>query len=113
MSLIIGKGICLTYFETEIKCPICEQIFDASEKMDKAKYPVFNTMCPKCKGKITISIPVFGGVLKCWETNCPPSVKRLETETPNKINGIIPKPPEPFSDDDNDDDSYETSEIFT
>lgn len=87
MSLIMGNGMLVSYFEHEIKCPICEQIFDASSKMDKAKYPVFNTRCPVCKGKITISIPIFGGVLKCWETHCPKTVKRLETVTPNKFNG--------------------------
>lgn len=92
MSLIMGNGMCITYMETEITCPICQQVFDATAKMEKAKYPVFNTKCPKCKGKITISEPIFGGELKCWETNCPPSVKRLKTVTPNKFNGkkVIP-----------------------
>ncbi len=88
MSLIIGNGMCITYTETEIKCPICQQVFDAAKKMDIAQNPIFNMRCPKCKGKITISVPVFGGFTKCWETNCPPSVKRLETITPNNINGI-------------------------
>jgi hypothetical protein len=57
--------------------------------MDKAKYPVFKTKCPKCKGKITISIPIFGGELKCWETECPKEIERLETITPNKVNGKV------------------------
>lgn len=92
MSIIIGNGILLTYGESEITCPICTSVFDASAKMEKAKYPIFNTRCPKCKGKITISEPIFGGVLKCWETECPLTVERLETITPNKVNGI-PVPP--------------------
>ncbi len=65
MSLIIGNGVCISYFETENTCPICDQTFDATAKMDKAKYPVFNTRCPKCKGKITISVPIMGGELEC------------------------------------------------
>jgi transcription elongation factor Elf1 len=89
MSLIIGNNVCITYLETEIECPICNQKFDASTKMDKAKYSVFNTKCEKCKGKITISVPIFGGELICYETNCPKSVERLETTTPNKYNGKI------------------------
>lgn len=106
MSLIIGNGMCITYNETEVECPICTSNFDAGEKMDKAKYPVFKTKCPKCKGKITISVPMFGGELKCWETECPKSVERLETTTPNKINGkVIAKKPY-------DDNSDEPSDIF-
>lgn len=89
MSLIIGNGMCITYMETEITCPICDQVFDASAKMEKAKYPIFNTRCPKCKGKITISEPIFGEILKCWETECPKTVKRLKTITPNRCNGKI------------------------
>ena len=89
MSLIIGNGMCISYAETEITCPICEQVFDASKKMDKAKYLVFNTKCPICKGKITISDPFFGGELKCWETECPKGVERLSTTTPNRYNGRI------------------------
>jgi hypothetical protein len=88
MSLIIGGGMCLSYFESEITCPICEQKFNGSEKMDSAKNPVFNTKCPKCKGKITIKIPLMGGFTECRETNCPPTVKRLATVTPNHVNGI-------------------------
>lgn len=64
------------------------QVWDASAKMEKAKYPLFNTRCLKCKGKITISVPIFGGFLKCWETECPPTVKRLKTITPNHYNNI-------------------------
>lgn len=71
----------------DVTCPICEQTFDASEKMDKAALPVFNMKCPKCKGKITVFIPIMGGNVKCWETNCPATVKRLETITPETING--------------------------
>lgn len=89
MSILTGPGYLITYNETDVRCPICEQLFDASMKMGKAKYPVFNTKCPHCKGKITISEPIFGGQLKCWETNCPKTVKRLETTTPNRVNGKI------------------------
>lgn len=88
MSIITGPNYLITYMETEVHCPICEQTFDASTQIEKAKYPVFNTKCPWCKGKITISTPIYGGNLKCWETNCPKNVKRLETITPNKVNGI-------------------------
>lgn len=100
MSLIIGNGMCITYFENEVTCPICEQVFDASNKMGKARNPIFKTKCPTCKGKITISIPIFGGELKCWETDCPKTVDRLETVTHNKVNGrtVIPKPYDDNSD---------------
>lgn len=101
MSIIIGNGMLLSYDETEGTCPICEQIFDASQKIEKSKHPVFNTRCPKCKGKITISTPVFGGTLKFFETECPATIKRLETETPNKVNGRIPR--NKFFDDNADD----------
>jgi hypothetical protein len=87
MSLIIGNGMCITYWETEIECPICTGHFDASQKISKAKYPCFNMKCPKCKGKITILLPVFGGEIRCWERECPESVERLETVAPFKING--------------------------
>jgi hypothetical protein len=93
MSIIIENGMLITYMETELNCPICGQLFDASKKMDKAKYPVFNTKCPICKGKITIAEPFMGGNLECWETNCPASVERLITVMPNKVNGVpIPEP---------------------
>ena len=91
MSIIAGKGFLLTYVETEVTCPICEQMFDCSERADKAPHPVFNMKCPKCKGKITVFIPIMGGELKFWETECPKTVKRLETTTPNKVNGRMPK----------------------
>lgn len=85
MGVLITKNGLIDFMETEITCPICTGKFDASDKMEKAKYPVFNTKCPKCKGKITISEPIFGGTLKCWETNCPEVVQRLETETPIQV----------------------------
>lgn len=88
MSIWSGKGFLITVVESEVTCPICSQVFDCSAKSEKVKYPVFNMRCPFCKGKITISEPIFGGELKCWETNCPKTVKRLETITENKINGI-------------------------
>jgi len=90
MSVLVGPGYIICYSETEVTCPICEQIFDAGDKISKAKYPVFSTKCPTCKGKITISVGIFGGGLKCWETDCPSSIKRLETITPDKVNGKVP-----------------------
>lgn len=30
----------------------------------------------------------MGGELECWETDCPPTIERLKTITPNKVNGI-------------------------
>lgn len=87
MSIIIGNGMLITYNETEVTCPICTAKFDAGTKMDKAKYPVFKMKCPKCKGKITISVPIYSGEVRCWETECPKNIKRLETVTPNKVNG--------------------------
>lgn len=92
MSLIIGNGICLTYGETNIKCPICTAVFDASAKMARAKYPILNTRCPHCKGKITISEPMYSGELKCWETECPHNVARKTTITKNKVNGRVVSP---------------------
>jgi tRNA G26 N,N-dimethylase Trm1 len=107
MSIWSGKGYLITVIESEVTCPICDQVFDASTKMSKAKYPVFNTKCPFCKGKITISEPIFGGELRCWETNCPKSVKRLETITENKINGIPVSQLIKSEDDDEDDEDDE------
>ena len=83
--------MCITYNETDVECPICTFKFDAGEKMDKAKFPVFKMKCPACKSAIGISIPIFGGNTKCFEWN-PPKTKennRLENITPNKINGNI------------------------
>jgi ssDNA-binding Zn-finger/Zn-ribbon topoisomerase 1 len=89
MSVIIGKGYMISCLETEAQCPICTAKFDVGEKMEKAKYPVFKMKCPKCKGKITVSTPMFSSdKLKCWETECPKNVERLESETPFKVNGI-------------------------
>ncbi len=93
MSIIIGNGMLITYMENEIECPICNQIIDTGRASEKSKYPIFNMRCPKCKGKITISEPIFGGTLKAWETECPKSVKRLKTETLNKVNGKVPYVP--------------------
>jgi hypothetical protein len=88
MSIIIGEGYIVSCLESEVECPICTAKFDAAEKIYKAKYPVFKMKCPKCKGKLTISAPIFSSDnLKCWETECPKNVKRLETETPFKVNG--------------------------
>lgn len=89
MSLIIGNGMCIIYSETGIKCPICTFEFDAGDKMDKAKYPVFKMKCPGCKSAIGISIPIFGGNTKCFEWNAPKTKddNRLENISPNKING--------------------------
>ena len=75
--------------ETEIECPICTYVQDISKKASKAKYPMFDTKCDGCKGKITVLMPIFGGNTKVWETECPPNVDRLETETPFRVNGEI------------------------
>lgn len=85
MGIIAGKGVLITFMETDVTCPICTAVFNASNKIEKAKYPTFNTKCPRCKGKITIATPIFGGRLKCWETNCPAVVERLETETIEQV----------------------------
>ncbi len=104
MSVEIGRGYILSVLETECTCPICEQVFDASDKIEKHKYPIFKTKCPKCKGKITISAPVFSSdLLKCWETECPKNVPRLETVTPFMVNGVPVK--EKLFDENSDDES--------
>lgn len=79
----------LTVNETDLECPICTFVFDASSKMDKAKLPVFKTTCPACKGKIGISIPIFGGTTKCFEWSVPSHVKRMKTVAPFTVNGKI------------------------
>ena len=91
MSLLIGNGMCITYDETEVTCPICTFEWDASEKISKAKYPIFKTKCPACKSKVGISTPIFGGQTKCFEWDAPKTREnnRLETITPNRINGKI------------------------
>ena len=88
MSIIIEKGSIICYDEAELVCPICTGTFDASKKIEKAKYPCFDTKCPLCKGKITILLPIFGGTTKCWETECPESIQRLETVAPFLVNGV-------------------------
>lgn len=87
MSIIIGNGIRLSYFETELECPICTFVFDASAKMHKAKLPVFKTKCPACKGSIGISIGMYGGSTECFEWETSPNVERLKTVAPFKVNG--------------------------
>ena len=91
MSIIIGNGMCITYSESEVTCPICTFEFDASNKMGKAKHFIFKMKCPACKSAIGIRIPVFGGETKCFEWNPPKTVKnnRLENTTPNKVNGVV------------------------
>ena len=91
MSVIIGNGMCITYSETEVKCPICTFEFDIGDKFEKAKQPVFKMKCPACKSKLGISMPIFGGNTECFEWDAPKTEKdnRLKTITPNKINGKI------------------------
>lgn len=93
MSIIAGKGFLITVMETELKCPICTFNFDASDKMDKAKYPTFQTKCPACKGKIGISIPIFGGTTECFEWGTNPKYQ-LRTKAPFTVNDkeVIKKP---------------------
>ncbi len=108
MSVIIGNGMCISYMETEVECPICTFKFDVGEKADKAKYPVFKMRCPACKSWVGVSMPIFGGNTECFEWN-PPKTKKdnqLKTTTPNRVNGkIVTK--KPF----NGDDSLESSEV--
>lgn len=99
--------MCITYSETEVKCPICTFEFDIGERASKAKYPVFKMKCPGCKSWVGISMPIFGGNTKCFEWNKPKtSEPRLENITPNKVNGkvVIKKP--------YDDNSDESEEIY-
>jgi len=107
MSLIIGNGAWITYDESDVECPICTFKFDASDKIEKAKYPTFKTKCPACKGKIGISMPIFGGHTKCFEWDAPTAkaLTRLETETPFKVNGKILPKKKPY-DDNSDESSY-------
>ena len=107
MSLIIGGGMCITYNETEVTCPICTFEFDASDKIAKADIPCFKSKCPACKSAIGISVPIFGGHTECFEWNSPKTkCEKLKTVTPNRINGeIIERKPY-------DDNSDEPSDIF-
>jgi len=86
MGLIVGNGILISTVDTLCTCPICEQQFDVGPKIEKSKTPCFKMRCPKCKGKITVLIPLFSSDgLQCWETDCPPSATRLQTITGPKI----------------------------
>lgn len=87
MSVLAGKGYRITVTETDLTCPICTFKFDASDKIEKSKDVVFKTRCPACKGKIGISLPIFGGTTKCFEWDVPKSVERLETIVPFTVNG--------------------------
>jgi len=107
MSIERGPGYIMTVLDTELQCPICEQTFEAIEKIAKAKLDCFKMKCPVCKGKITVLLPLYSGPTKVCETNCPPNVKRLETETEFKINGIVPPKRKPY-----DDNSDEENELF-
>jgi hypothetical protein len=102
MSIIIGNGMCITYSETEVKCPICTSMFDASDKMEKAKYPVFKMKCPACKGAVGISVPIMGGNTECFEWN--PS-HRITNVTPNRVNGKIVTKKKGYDDNDDEDDN--------
>ncbi len=86
MSIIIGKEFIITVNETDLECPICTAKLDTSEKMDKAKLPVFKMKCPACKSKIGISIPIFGGTTKCFEWETPVGVNKLKTAAPFTVN---------------------------
>ena len=91
MSIIIGNGMCITYMETEVICPICTFEFDVSEKSGKAKYPIFKMKCPACKSAIGIKMPILGGNTECFEWNPPKTVKdnQLKNVMPNKVNGEV------------------------
>ncbi len=88
MSIIAGKGFLITITETELECPICTFKFDASEKIEKARYPTFKTTCPACKGNIGIRTPIFGGTTQCFEWDTLPNVKQLVTKAPFTVNGL-------------------------
>jgi hypothetical protein len=75
----------LTVDETEVECPICTFRFDAESRMAKAKLPVFKMKCPGCKSYIGISLPIFGGVTKCFEWEADATGNRLKTESEFKI----------------------------
>ena len=85
MSVIIGKNYLINVVETKLKCPICTATFEADEQINKAKLPVFKTKCPECKGKIGISLPVFGGTTKCFEWKTPSCIKPIETIAPFEV----------------------------
>lgn len=87
MGIVTGKGMLITVMENELECPICTFKFDASAKMDKAKYPTFKTKCPGCKGAIGIKMPIFGGTTECFEWDTPPNVEQLKTVAPFTVNG--------------------------
>jgi hypothetical protein len=92
MSVIVSNKALISVIDTDVECPICTCKLDVSNKIDKAKYPIFKIKCPGCKSAIGISIPIFGGNTKCFEWN-PPKTKednQLRTETPFTVNGIVP-----------------------
>lgn len=89
MSVLLQGGGIITVMETELECPICTFVFDASEKMDRAKYPMFKTKCPACKGKIGISMPIFGGTTECFEWDVPANVTGVKTIAPFMVNGNV------------------------
>lgn len=76
----------INVMESILECPICTATFDASGQIDKARYPAFKTKCPACKGKIGISLPIFGGTTKCFEWETPEPV---ETIAPFEVNYIL------------------------
>lgn len=88
MSVIIGKNYLINVVETKLECPICTSAFDADEKIDKAKLPVFKMKCPNCKGQIGISLPIFGGTTKCFEWETPSCIKPAETIAQFEVNYI-------------------------
>ena len=54
------------------------------EKRSRKKTEV----CPNCKGKIGISLPIFGGTTKCFELETPSSIKPVETIAPFEVDYI-------------------------
>lgn len=88
MSLIIGNGVCITSYETEVQCPICTFQFDAGDKIDENELPLFKMKCPACKSAIGISVPILGGNTECFEWNAPKTRddNQLRTITPNQLN---------------------------
>jgi hypothetical protein len=89
MGVIVGKGILISTVDTMLTCPICYGEFDASHKIEKAKYPYFKTKCPKCKSAIGINVPIFSSHgTKCFEWNPPKGHEAIETETDFSVTNI-------------------------
>lgn len=102
MSVLRGNGYWIHVNETDLTCPVCTAPFNAGDKMNKAKFPIFKMKCPACKSPIGIRIPIFGGTTQVFEWNTPPHVHPLQSDAPFTVNGIEPTTKE-FIDNQDDD----------